>query len=458
MANLESLPTETHIQIARYCDKTSELAGIARASRRLHQTFNPELYRIAIKNDDPRITIVAAAKGQLDTLKIAASFSADLNREQISAGVALGQKAISRYLFDAGASHAGGLLLMETDFDNPSSPDNGFIPIDFDKFRSFAAVHTAAAVGNAALMVWLVEERGVDINTTDSFAATPFHYAIMADDPSTVALLLSLGADPWQTVSTPAFEFPDYSPLELAFCYGKNKAATALMEHGAATWSRDPEHGHLRESALKRLLAEIDRWGPDDWEVPAAKLHLPRLIQATCEAYHRAPEDKESLSTELGCIFRFMYLSSGFGRRELNILLSSGELDLEHEVKIGQRRNDRRDSFGYRLDIPYTLGSLSLRSVVREISLSDHYLMFGEVSWLLDRGADPSPIEGEGYVDKPPGPIGHLLDRILDTSGCEAGEIILGVAPVIKILGDSGGWSAPTYDRDNSRYLLKAYF
>ncbi|KAF6835317.1 ankyrin repeat domain protein [Colletotrichum plurivorum] len=80
MTNLLSLSTETLIHIAQYFEKPYELRGIAAANRRLHDIFNPEIYRIAIKNENPKVTIAAAHDGKLDTLKVAAAFSADLNR------------------------------------------------------------------------------------------------------------------------------------------------------------------------------------------------------------------------------------------------------------------------------------------------------------------------------------------------------------------------------------------
>ncbi|KAJ0166441.1 hypothetical protein CTA2_7306 [Colletotrichum tanaceti] len=73
---LDSLPSEVLLHIATYIDTPDSDAALALVNRRLLDVFKPSLYRAAISVDLPDITIVAAAKGNLETLKVAATYGA----------------------------------------------------------------------------------------------------------------------------------------------------------------------------------------------------------------------------------------------------------------------------------------------------------------------------------------------------------------------------------------------
>ncbi|KAF3800971.1 hypothetical protein GCG54_00010245 [Colletotrichum gloeosporioides] len=71
------IPPEIVLAIAEDLPQSS-VNSLCRASKRLHQIVNPSLYKAAIKT--PHFLSVAARDGKLDTLKVTASFGADLNR------------------------------------------------------------------------------------------------------------------------------------------------------------------------------------------------------------------------------------------------------------------------------------------------------------------------------------------------------------------------------------------
>lgn len=73
---LDTLPSELLLHIATYFDTLEFDAVLTLASRRLLDVFRPRLYHAAISVDLPDITVVAAAEGNLETLKVAATYGA----------------------------------------------------------------------------------------------------------------------------------------------------------------------------------------------------------------------------------------------------------------------------------------------------------------------------------------------------------------------------------------------
>ncbi|KAE9575332.1 hypothetical protein CGMCC3_g8541 [Colletotrichum fructicola] len=78
MAGAMALPAETWLQIAHF-SKQRDLAALVRTNRRLHSLVNRELYRTAMQENLYPITLGAVKAGNLDTLKVAAAYGADLD-------------------------------------------------------------------------------------------------------------------------------------------------------------------------------------------------------------------------------------------------------------------------------------------------------------------------------------------------------------------------------------------
>ncbi|TQN67339.1 Ankyrin repeat and SOCS box protein 2, partial [Colletotrichum shisoi] len=73
---LDKLPSELLMHIATHFDTPESDVVLALVSRRLLDVFKPRLYHAAISADLPDITVVAATKGNLETLKVAATYGA----------------------------------------------------------------------------------------------------------------------------------------------------------------------------------------------------------------------------------------------------------------------------------------------------------------------------------------------------------------------------------------------
>ncbi|KAI8151338.1 hypothetical protein KHU50_012198 [Colletotrichum sp. SAR 10_65] len=76
---LTTTPPEILLAIADLLSQAA-LHALALANKRLYDVINPALYAQSVKNEAPDITVLAARDGNLDTLKMAASFGADMNR------------------------------------------------------------------------------------------------------------------------------------------------------------------------------------------------------------------------------------------------------------------------------------------------------------------------------------------------------------------------------------------
>lgn len=545
MASLSSLAPEILAHIAHFCDEPSQLAGMARTSRKLHDIFNPKLWSTAVKMKHPGITVLAAAEGQLATLKVAAAYSADLNRAYyVPSGrrpndwpfdyVAHGHTDQKRpwgtpLHLAARNGHTDvvqWLLGQQIDIDSPGylckcapffgmfyeeyvrawtplhlaicsrQPDvtqvllhagasfealseSSLIPkLGQDPFQNMRyehqsltdVIHTAASVGDAALMTTLVEGYGIDIDKQDGHGATPLHHAIKADEPIGVAQALSLGADASRRAS---LHQGSLNAVDFAFAYDKSKAAAEIVTHEAVAWFIVPEGyidgpesrtNPLQESILKCLLTGLDYASTDRLRSPsydrsritAITQHFQQLLKVTCEAYHKCPEGKEPIETELGTIFLYLCRSHEFGARELYALMSIGKVDLGIRVDSSQQSLGLRRTASSSRSLPYTLGSLALRAAVGTIPLNKPGAMLEVVRWLLMHGADPSPISGEEDETRCSGPMGYLLVRIF--ADLEEGmhvKDVFALVPVINALAGSGAWS-PTCD-DHTLYPACLY-
>ncbi|KAH0426119.1 hypothetical protein CcaCcLH18_10529 [Colletotrichum camelliae] len=176
MAKATQLMPEVWLEISRHLHTRSEIAALAQVNRFLHGIFQTELYRAAVAEKAPEITVVAAAAGNLETLQIAAQFGADL--------------------------------------------DNFYWSPDLMRPRWGTPLHFAAYNGHYHVVKWLVAH-GVSLNAAGRFlceckplgcrmprsvlddrsemskcpAWTPLHHAICGGHTSVAKLLLSAGSN-----------------------------------------------------------------------------------------------------------------------------------------------------------------------------------------------------------------------------------------------------------------------
>ncbi|KAI8161817.1 hypothetical protein KHU50_008066 [Colletotrichum sp. SAR 10_65] len=78
MAGAMALPAETWLQIAHFSERR-DMAALVRTNRRLYSLINRELYRTTMEEDPYPLTLGAVQTGNLDTLKAAAAYGADLD-------------------------------------------------------------------------------------------------------------------------------------------------------------------------------------------------------------------------------------------------------------------------------------------------------------------------------------------------------------------------------------------
>ncbi|KAF5518295.1 Ankyrin repeat domain-containing protein 7 [Colletotrichum aenigma] len=281
---------EIWLEIGYYVDSFHGLAALARVNRMLYGIFQVELYCQAVGESCSEITVLAAAKGNLDTLKVAAAFGADMNRvyatpypiwnrdgsrepiriplEQCWAtplhlAVQYGHEEVVRWLvhvqkvkvnsparelLENGGSHDT-LIARENlpPFENGawevlSVPDQPYRPQLYarDHWKSVRNVklpHIAALSKSEAIMTLVVRDFGGDVNAADASAATPLHYAIIEKDEMMIRHLLSLGADPDCQQNHFQHNVPTggmrWGALDFALRF-EPRLASILLEHGAS--------------------------------------------------------------------------------------------------------------------------------------------------------------------------------------------------------------------------------
>ncbi|KAK1848789.1 ankyrin repeat domain protein [Colletotrichum chrysophilum] len=381
MSTASKASPEIWLEIGYYVDSFHELAALARVNRMLYGIFQVNLYCKAVRQSRTEITVLAAAKGNLDTLKVAAAFGADLNkvygipppiwnydgsrepiripldqcwatplhlavqhgREEIVRWLVHVQKvkvnSPARELLENGGSHDT-LIARENlpPFENGawkvlSVPDRAYRPQMYarDHWKSVPNVklpHIAALSGSEAIMTLVVRDLGGDVNAVDATAATPLHYAIIEKDEMMVRHLLSLGADPdcqqnhfQHSVPTGGMR---WGALDFALRYDP-RMASILLEHGASVWNPRLRSGPI-ESSLKNIICYHD--------VNAVPLDLRLFLRLT-----RQQERGRSLSNwaafefrlaeeEIQATFFRACQSLAFSTQDLEAFIDEGELEL----------------------------------------------------------------------------------------------------------------------------------
>ncbi|KAF3801155.1 hypothetical protein GCG54_00010836 [Colletotrichum gloeosporioides] len=160
MAKAPQLVPEIWLEISRHLDNRSEIAALAQVNKFLHSIFQAELYRPAVAEKAPEITVVAAAAGNLETLQVAAKFGADLD---------------NFYPLKPARS--------VKDIMYPAPPGWG------------TPLHLAAYHGHYNAVKWLISQEFDGRSRESEYPAwTPLHHAICGGHTSVAKLLLSAGA------------------------------------------------------------------------------------------------------------------------------------------------------------------------------------------------------------------------------------------------------------------------
>ncbi|EQB56098.1 hypothetical protein CGLO_03937 [Colletotrichum gloeosporioides Cg-14] len=195
MVEASQLVPELWLEIARHFRSRSRTrtAALARVNRYLHSIFQAELYRAAVKDGAPEITIFAAAKGNLETLQVAAKYGARLQ---------------DFYLADPTEEnqHRWASLLRE-----PLPPQACWA----------TPLHLAAHKGQYHVVKWLVAQ-GVDINAAGRLICDCRPVGSRVPVPRPVA-----------DHRHPMSNYPAWTPLHHAICGGHTSIAKLLLIAGA---------------------------------------------------------------------------------------------------------------------------------------------------------------------------------------------------------------------------------
>ncbi|KAF4903768.1 Ankyrin repeat and SOCS box protein 5 [Colletotrichum fructicola] len=236
MVEASLLVPELWLEIARHFRSRSKTrtAALARVNRYLHSIFQAELYRAAVKHWASEITIFAAAKGNLETLQVAAKYGARLQ---------------DFYLADPTeeVEHRWASALRE------------HLP---PQACWATPLHLAAHKGHYHVVKWLVAQ-GVDINAagrlicdcrpvgsrvpvprpvadhrhpmSDHPAWTPLHHAICGGHTSVAKLLLIAGANRNLMVPVGSASYPkEFTELQ------DSEATEHGDQHKPFAWFHDP--------------------------------------------------------------------------------------------------------------------------------------------------------------------------------------------------------------------------
>lgn len=185
---------EIWLEIGYYVDSFHGLAALARVNRMLYGIFQVELYCQAVGESCSEITVLAAAKGNLDTLKVAAAFGADMNRVY----------ATPYPIWNRDGSREPIRIPLEQCWATP--------------------LHLAVQYGHEEVVRWLVHVQKVKVNSPGRFLC-PCMPAIVYLGSNHNGPRNSIGG--WSS-------YPVWTPLHLAICQNHASIARELLENGGS--------------------------------------------------------------------------------------------------------------------------------------------------------------------------------------------------------------------------------
>ncbi|KAH0431637.1 hypothetical protein CcaCcLH18_06941 [Colletotrichum camelliae] len=197
---LTTMPPEILLAIADLIPQAA-LHALALANKRLYDVINPALYAQSVKGEAPDITVLAARDGNLDTLKMAASFGADMNRVYwVPVPTWAKPKEIQS-----------------------TAPGTGY------GVCWATPLHMAAAHGHYDVVKWLLGE-GVDVDVPGKLLCGCLsHYEMR--------LYYVDSSDPWDSfidLDHVPHIAGTWTPLHLAICRGNQSIARFLVSRGAS--------------------------------------------------------------------------------------------------------------------------------------------------------------------------------------------------------------------------------
>ncbi|KAI8196302.1 putative ankyrin repeat protein [Colletotrichum sp. SAR 10_76] len=197
---LTTMPPEILLAIADLLPQAA-LRALSPTNKRLYDVINPVLYAQSVKDEAPDITVLAARDGNLDTLKMAASFGADMNR----------------VYWVPVPTWAKPEEIQST------APETGY------GVCWATPLHVAAAYGHYDVVKWLLAE-GVDIDVPGKLLCG----CLSLNEMHTY---YGNSSDAWKTgidLDCVPHVAGTWTPLHLAICRGNQSIARFLVSRGAS--------------------------------------------------------------------------------------------------------------------------------------------------------------------------------------------------------------------------------
>lgn len=203
MKDTVQLPTEIWLAIVKLTGRKADMAILSRVSQRFRAMLQPELFWLAIKENDSAITLNATISGNLDTLKIAASCGTSLN-------------TIYRLRTPKWLRETTIPIAKEDELPIPRSPEE-----QLPEMGMGSLIHIATICGHYRVVQWLVEQQ-VDLEAPGRFLC---QCAPLGTIPFSNKHI-TCGRDP--------SDFPPWTALHYALCKRQDSIARLLISAGAS--------------------------------------------------------------------------------------------------------------------------------------------------------------------------------------------------------------------------------
>ncbi|KAF0323113.1 hypothetical protein GQ607_009657 [Colletotrichum asianum] len=434
-----------------------------------------------------------------------------------------GHSSVARLLLSAGASY-GNLCVPQSSgrwYKRPYNRSIGGRAIgrfycyphlgdqENDISGHVAAIHTAAATGNKAIMSHLVEGLGVDIHSKDEGNAAPIHYAVLAPNASMVSHAIQLGADVHsgycpRTVSKhssgwdhrriiPMCEKTPLEPLHWALLWKKTETVRELALNGAC-WPKESSDGVSTHAHITRILKIIDDSAPRPVAPQGSYLRL--LERASARSEHlqllmdsvssnlpellnwtwnvgRASRDRFQMVSEFQLAFFYACQIPDIDeavlrqfRDCLGLVMGQKDFDMSEHYVYSDLEAERKlwvHQDAHPAKSKYPIGTLAICHTVSHMPRSFEEDMLRRLRWLLDARAKPTSPR------QPLSPLVCLFNRIRaedlkydwynKPNDTEYHDSWCAFLPIVELLGDNGAWQPFDNDRiEGTLLVLAAYF
>ncbi|KAI1439512.1 ankyrin repeat-containing domain protein [Annulohypoxylon stygium] len=354
-----NLPSEIHHMIAGQCELV-DIAAVSTTCRQLHQVYNVLLYEQNVKfHNSSALRSICQYKEQrfsVAALKNAISAGANLQRtfykvvthtlpRQYSwSRPGFDQIAYVHYLTPLHLAASAGLcdavtLFLDDGIDVDVAAESlGWTPLFFalNKRRDrtarrlidqgaslilgsgLTALHMAVAANLRDISTYLINDKGMDLNSGDRNGDTPLVYALTSPytTEESILHLLTLGADANKRVFVSG---QCWSPLSISLRCGRWDFAEKLLDHGAdvegtsgltishpdatraeithplllALFAKPPRDRRSRKRIITRLLAKADpKMEGELFRLRLVLRRSPPCYYATEHEFQRRPSQK----------------------------------------------------------------------------------------------------------------------------------------------------------------------